>query len=99
MSQLTVKFSASAAFNVAAKDLDVLLMHASLSRQTRQRIANCFKSLRDVAIQGQPVVTPRTGDVCYIFEPSETLMKLVSALRTGEVDQFLVEIENHRSLL
>ena len=90
----------SAALLAAVAELTDLASKLSLPRETCERIFDVFNNLENLlSIDPELHRAAGTSDCSLVFDAPEMFLKFVSALRTGEVDQFLIEIENHRSLL
>lgn len=95
-----MKLVPSAALLAAVAELTDLAREHSLPRETCERIFDVFNNPENLlSIDPDLHCAVGTSDCSLVFDPSETFLKFVSALRTGEVDQFLIEIESHRSLL
>lgn len=95
-----MKLEPSAALLATVDELKDLARKHSLPRETCERIFDVFSDLENL-LSFDPELHRAAGtrDCSLVFDPSETFLKFVSALRTGEVDRFLIEIESHRSLL
>lgn len=95
-----MKLEPSAALLATVDELKDLARKHSLPRETCERIFDVFNDLENLfSLDLELHRAAGTRDCSLVFDPSETFLKFVSALRTGEVDRFLIEIESHRSLL
>ena len=97
---VVIRLEPSAALLAAVAELTDLARKHSLPRETCERIFDVFNNPENLlSIDPELHRAAGTSDCSLVFDASETFLKFVSALRTDEVDQFLIEIENHRSLL
>ena len=94
-----LKLVPSAALLAAVAEFNDLARKHSFPRETCERIFDVFNNLENLfSIDSDLHWAAGAADFSQIFDPSETFLKFVSALRTGEVDRFLIEIENTRSV-